>query len=445
MSPSAYVNVRSFLLGAGVSLAAVFLVQRHRSRTLGRRATKATCSPSSADENKQKTSNNVIDSPDLDLRLIRKAQAVILNRTSCVTIVIERCTNDHNYSAILRTAEALGIQHVWIIDPPLMTDGAGNVLDENIQEESGGQGIYTNSTQQQRAKILRLTKEEIEQRQHHRLFAQNATEWLTIREFQTTAECIAACRESGLSVWVTDLSQEAVPLTSQDLEESGYWPLPRKLAIVMGTEAVGCSQEMLESADLRVYLPLRGFADSLNLSVATALIIHHVFLLEPSYVGQMDEEERTGLRKAWFSKLARQRLLGSRDKKTRRKLLTMIRESETLQVKQGEGHTLNSDQLQKISKLPEYHESLKLLEETANYSSTAVDQAVADLVRSPPQPLSDLRRADLHRVSFVGKNVKNMNGEHWKDMPAVAKGGITEPMSTALYFRERVVALVGEK
>ena len=33
-------------------------------------------------------------------------------------------------------------------------------------------------------------------------------------------------------------------------------------------------RELLQAADERVYLPLRGFADSLNLSVAAALVLH---------------------------------------------------------------------------------------------------------------------------------------------------------------------------
>ena len=44
--------------------------------------------------------------------------------------------------------------------------------------------------------------------------------------------------------------------------------IPESLAIVFGSESVGCSDTMLEAADKRVYLPLHGFADSLNLSVS---------------------------------------------------------------------------------------------------------------------------------------------------------------------------------
>jgi len=58
-----------------------------------------------------------MDSPELENRVLRKAETVIQGRTSRVIVVVERCVDDHNYSAIIRTAEALGVQHIWLIDP----------------------------------------------------------------------------------------------------------------------------------------------------------------------------------------------------------------------------------------------------------------------------------------------------------------------------------------
>jgi hypothetical protein len=57
------------------------------------------------------------DSAGLTNRLLRKAETAIQGRTSRILAVIERCTDEHNYSAVIRTAEALGVQHIWLIDP----------------------------------------------------------------------------------------------------------------------------------------------------------------------------------------------------------------------------------------------------------------------------------------------------------------------------------------
>lgn len=370
------------------------------------------------------TDTTLFDAPDLDLRLIRKAEAVIRWRTSALMLIVERCTNDHNYSAILRTAEALGIQHVWLVDPQTQAN--------ETRAEPNSIGAYPQP---------RLTAQEIEQRHMHKLFAQNATEWLTIRNFQTTTECLAACRMEGWEVWVTDLSQVAVPLDTWNLQQKKKWPLPAKIALVMGTEAVGCSQEMLDGADLRIYLPLRGFADSLNLSVASALVVHHMFLLDPSLIGNMAEEERHELRTLWFPKLARQRLLSAGTKRKRKELIAKIQQYEILEKRMNKGVRLHKTQIDSIAQLDGLRTALKTLEVGNDYCSSAVDDAVADLIASPPHPLTDLRRADAHRVTFAGKNTKKANASFWKNMPAVQKYE-TPKLSTAAFIRDRMLSII---
>jgi hypothetical protein len=53
-------------------------------------------------------------------RRLRKAETVLQRRTARLLLVIERATDAHNQLAVLRTAEALGVQHVHIIRPPLI-------------------------------------------------------------------------------------------------------------------------------------------------------------------------------------------------------------------------------------------------------------------------------------------------------------------------------------
>ena len=103
--------------------------------------------------------------------------------------------------------------------------------------------------------------------------------------------------------------------------------------------------------------------------------------------------------------------------------------------------TLSKEQGDKAKKVPHDQEALRELKEADNYSQEATEKAVADLVRHPPAPLSDLRRADSHRVTFVGKNTKRFNEENWKDMAATTKAKTVEK-STAAFFRERVAAVV---
>ena len=54
-----------------------------------------------------------------------------------------------------------------------------------------------------------------------------------------------------------------------------------------------------------MYLPLHGFADSLNLSVAAALVLHRLLAMAPGVVGNMAVAERAVLRKAFYAGMAR--------------------------------------------------------------------------------------------------------------------------------------------
>jgi tRNA G18 (ribose-2'-O)-methylase SpoU len=415
----------------------------------------------------QPIQEKIYDAPDLDVRLIRKAEAVILKRTDKVIIVIERCTNDHNYSAILRTAEALGIQTICLIDPPPATtiDENGNVVlvdqsndcndcetteitpssnlsNDNlnstaeISSNNTNNGGTNGSSSSFLSKVVRLSDSERKAFSDHRKFAQNATEWLTIREFSNAIECIQALRnEEGYAIWVTDLSQVAVPLTKTDLQEYSCWPLPDKIAIVMGTEAVGCSVDMLSNADVRCYLPLYGFADSLNLSVATALVLQQIFHLQPNYIGNLSNQSRQQLREQWFPKLAQQRLLGARSKKQRRAIMKQIETCQRLQVRYDTGETLTPEQVIKMNQISEHHRALHELENKCHLDQASI--IIQDMIQNPPQPLSDLRRADIHRVTFVGKNVKKKHQYHWKDMVAISTKALPR-YTTAAFFRSRI-------
>jgi tRNA(Leu) C34 or U34 (ribose-2'-O)-methylase TrmL len=277
----------------------------------------------------------------------------------------------------------------------------------------------------------------------HHLFARKATEWLTVREFDDTKSCIDTLKEEGRQIWATDLAQVAVCLTEDGIkqhlksfgEESYNGKLiPEKVAIVFGTEAVGCSNEMLEAADLRVYLPLRGFADSLNLSVATALVVHQMFILDPTLVGAMSEDERKQLRRDWFARLASQRMLSARMKKNRVKLLTYIRHCEEIESKINAGVRVEPEEVAKWKNLSSKRAEIEAMDAKVKLDSEA---AARDLVDNPPDPITDMRRADEHRVCYVGKGTKNRYGKLWDDMPAT-ENAKSNDMSSASFFRDRV-------
>ena len=162
--------------------------------------------------------------------------------------------------AVLRTAEAFGIQHVWTLEPPPM-------LIKNT-------GVC-------------------------RKIHKGSTNWLSLRTFSRLDELIKALKEDGREIWAADVAKDSEELTAAGPQ------LPPKLALVIGREADGVSPAMLKSCDRKVYLPMHGFTESFNLSVATALLLQRLFDICPAARGDMAETERRQLRLQWFEHLVR--------------------------------------------------------------------------------------------------------------------------------------------
>lgn len=74
-------------------------------------------------------------------------------------------------------------------------------------------------------------------------------------------------RQQGIQI-VTTTPTATTPYTAVDLTGP--------VAVVMGSEAHGLSDEWLQAADKKVMIPMHGIADSLNLSVAAALLLYEV-------------------------------------------------------------------------------------------------------------------------------------------------------------------------
>lgn len=191
-------------------------------------------------------------------RRLRRAEAVLLRRTSRVILVLERPWHDENVQAVLRTAESFGVQHVWTIRHP---DG------------------------RQRAT---------------RSVTRGSDQWLSTRFFEETAECVSALRDEDCQLWATDLNDCATEVHGP----TTLAPLPQRLALILGREVGGVSPELLAASDRRLYLPMHGFTESLNLSVAAALMLQRLFDADPSLRGAMDPEERAQLRSEWYQRLA---------------------------------------------------------------------------------------------------------------------------------------------
>jgi len=138
--------------------------------------------------------------------------------------VIDRPEKPGNLGAILRTADAAGVDGVIVC-------GGVDVYNPNVVRASLGT-----------------------------LF--------TVPVAEATPEAaIAWLRQRGIRL-VATTPDAVTPYTAVDLTGP--------VAIVMGSEAEGLSAQWLAAADVRVVIPMFGQADSLNLATATALLLYEV-------------------------------------------------------------------------------------------------------------------------------------------------------------------------
>jgi tRNA (guanosine-2'-O-)-methyltransferase len=175
-----------------------------------------------------------------------------------VSLVAENISDPHNISAMMRSAEAFGIQHVEVIGQP---------------DEFRG----------------------------HPKTSSSAREWLTIGHPAGVAECFTQLRSRSQKIYVTRLDSVAKSFFDVD------WTQP--CAIVMGNEHSGVSDAAVELADESVYIPMAGLVQSFNVSVATAIILAELYRQRAKaglYDGEM-RENNNHLLDTWLAKEAENR------------------------------------------------------------------------------------------------------------------------------------------
>lgn len=182
---------------------------------------------------------------------------VLSKRTRHFTLVFEDINIPHNVSAVLRTAECMGIQDLHFIK---------------------NKNSY--------AVNKRITK--------------GAAKWVSMHHYKAAKNNIDACyshlKTNGYTIFATSLHESAVSI--YDLDSS------QKSALVFGTEARGISEEAGQKADGYVYIPMDGFTESFNLSVSAAICLTVLRSRYDSWP-PLEEEEKQALKAEWYRKIVK--------------------------------------------------------------------------------------------------------------------------------------------
>lgn len=158
----------------------------------------------------------------MTVRRYQRIQGVLRHRQPDLTLLAEDVYKPHNLSAMLRTADAVGVGVVHATHP------------------SGGVATF-NAT------------------------SASAEKWVELRVHATLEEALTAIRAQGMRVYAAHLAEDAVDF--RDVDYVG------PTCVVFGNEKRGVSARAAGAADARIRIPMLGMVQSLNVSVATAVVM----------------------------------------------------------------------------------------------------------------------------------------------------------------------------
>jgi tRNA (guanosine-2'-O-)-methyltransferase len=190
----------------------------------------------------------------VDTGRIQKIENVIARRQPGPGILLENVFDPHNIAAVMRTCDSVGIGAIHA----LYTEAPPHHL-TGFRSSAG------------------------------------AWKWVEKIEHENTQSCMAAMKAKFGRVYAAHLSPTATSIYDFDFTQP--------VALVFGNEQKGCSDEILALCDGAIYIPQMGMVQSLNISVACAIILYEAFRQKNAaghyHLPQLSEEERLALLARW--------------------------------------------------------------------------------------------------------------------------------------------------
>ena len=189
--------------------------------------------------------------PLLTAERIARIDAVLAARLGSVVAADEDTYDPHNAAATIRTAEALGLQELHVIEPG--------------ERFSFGKGV-----------------------------TRGAHRWIDVVRWPVAEAAIAALRTRGFRVFATAPGAQTI----EDVDISS------PVAVLFGNEHDGVSEPAIRASDGTIGVPMWGFTESFNLSVTVGLAISRLAARRRAYIGalgDLDPDRRAHLRARWFA------------------------------------------------------------------------------------------------------------------------------------------------
>lgn len=152
----------------------------------------------------------------------KKLKSILAQRQPDLTVFADGVHKAHNVSAILRTSDAVGIETIHAVAD-----------DGDIPR--------------------------------HHMVAGGSRRWVDLEVHQSTQTGLEHLRSDGWQLAVADANPDAT-----DYREVDY---RQKIAIILGAELDGPTPFARDNADFSIAIPMHGLVESLNVSVAAAVIL----------------------------------------------------------------------------------------------------------------------------------------------------------------------------
>jgi len=185
---------------------------------------------------------------------VERIDQVLAGRTRDLVVVLENLEDSHNLSAVLRSADGFGVQEVHVVE----TRGPLEIS---------------------------------------RKVTQGCHKWLELTRHEDPLSCLDRLHARGFQLWAAALDPHAIPLTSIDFS--------RPTALVFGNEREGLTPALASRCDGSYIIPMRGFSQSFNVSVAAAISLFYATLPREvcggGVAGRLLPEDRDEIRRQWLS------------------------------------------------------------------------------------------------------------------------------------------------
>jgi tRNA (guanosine-2'-O-)-methyltransferase len=192
----------------------------------------------------------------------QRADEIKAFRCKNLIAVLECPTDVKNIGTVIRNANALGVEKVYVVDPR-------HALPDDWQElrERGS-----------------LSKTSV-----------SASKWTFLRRFDSTDECFDHLESKNFKSIVT--SPHVKGKASLFLHEGDY-TIHSKLAVWFGSEATGISDRAVERSDMCISVPMFGMIESLNLGTSSGIVLYEVAKQRREYQSKYRKRDKRGKREA---------------------------------------------------------------------------------------------------------------------------------------------------